>query len=74
MIYWMKGIYGSHTRYSRGNKNDYLGMDLDLLLDGEVRVTTMDYPKKIVYEFTETIQGIVETPAAYHLLTVRDYC
>ena len=59
----MKGIYGSYMKESRGKKHDYLGMDLDLSFDGEVRVTMTDYLKKIVYDFPETIQGRVATPA-----------
>ena len=43
----------------RRKKHDYLGMDLDLSLYGEIRVTITDYLKKIVSGFTETIQGIV---------------
>ena len=38
-------------------------MDLDLSVDGEVRVIMMDYPKNIVSDFTDTIQGRVLTPA-----------
>ena len=32
----------------------------------------MDYLKNIVSEFTDTIQGIVETPASEHIFTVRE--
>ena len=62
VIYWIKGIYDSHMKESRGKKHDYLGMDLDFLVDGEVRVNIMNYLKKIVSEFTETTQGRVATP------------
>ena len=62
VIYRMKGIYGSHMKESRGNKHDYLIMDLDLSLYGKVRVTMMYCLKKIVSIFTETIQVIVATP------------
>ena len=56
----------------RGKKHDYIGMDLDLLVDGYVSVTMTDYPKKIVSDFTETIQGRVKTPASEHLFTARE--
>ena len=46
-------------------------MELDFSLDGEVRVAIMDYLKKILSDFPETIHGRVTTPAAYHLFTVR---
>ena len=47
-------------------------MGLDLSVDGEVRVNITDYLKKIVSEFTETIQERVTTPSADHLFTVRE--
>ena len=46
-------------------------MDIDFSVDGEVRVTMMDYLNKVVSEFPDTIQGIVTTPAADHLFIVR---
>ena len=55
VIYWMKGIYGSHMKESCGKKHDYLGMDLYFLVDEEVRMTMMDCLKKIVCGFPETI-------------------
>ena len=55
---------------SYGKKHDYLGMDLDLSVDGEVRVIMMDYLKIIVSEFTDTIERKVLTPAEDHLFTV----
>ena len=54
----------------RGNKHDYLRMDLDFSVYGEVIVTMTNYLKKIMYKFPETIQGMVATPAAEHLFTV----
>ena len=33
LIDWMKGIYGSQMRESRGKKKNYLGMDLGLSID-----------------------------------------
>ena len=56
VIHWMKGIYNSHMKESCGMKHTYLGMDLDLSLYGDVRVTMADYLKNIVSEFPDTIQ------------------
>ena len=39
LIYWIKGIYGSHMKESRGKKYNYLRMGLELSVDGEVGVT-----------------------------------
>ena len=56
---------------SRGKKHYYLSMGLDFSVDREFRVTITDYLKKVLPDFLETIQVIVATPAAEHLLTVR---
>ena len=47
-------------------------MDIEFSLDEDVRVTMMDYLKNIVYEFPETIQGRVKTPATDPLSIVRE--
>ena len=47
-------------------------MDLDLSVDGEVRVTMTEYLKNIVVDFTEKIRGRVRIPAAENLFTVRE--
>ena len=47
-------------------------MDLDLLVDGEIRSTMTDFLKNIVYDFPETIQRRVATPEVEHLFTVRE--
>ena len=52
---------------SYGKKHDYLGMDLELSVDGEFRVIFMDYLKKIVSNLLGIIQRIVANPAADHL-------
>jgi hypothetical protein len=39
IIKWLKKIYGDDMRVSREKKHDYLGMDLDFTVTGEVRVT-----------------------------------
>ena len=72
VIVWMKLICGIHMEEYRRKKNDYLGMDLDLLVDREVRVTMAYYLKKIVSEFPETIHGSVENISADQMLTVRE--
>ena len=68
----MKGICGCHTKESYGKKQYYLIMDFNLSVYGEFRVTMPVYLKTIVSNFTETIQGIMATPEAEHLLTLRE--
>jgi hypothetical protein len=71
MISWLKSIYGKDMRVSRGKKHDYLGMDLDYSVPGEVRVTMVDYLKRVITEFLEVITGGATSPAAEILFTVR---
>jgi hypothetical protein len=56
---------------SRGKKHDYLGMDLDYSVQGEVKVTIVDYLKRVITEFPEEITGTASSPAAERLFTVR---
>ena len=37
-----KSVHGEYMRILRGNKQKYLGMDLNLSVLGEVRVTMVD--------------------------------
>ena len=71
LIDWIKGIYGSFMKESRGKKQYYLRIDRDLSVDREVRLTMTDYLKNILSDFPETIHGIVTTPGAEHLFIVR---
>jgi hypothetical protein len=71
MISWLKSIYGEDMRVSRGKKHDYLGMDLDYSVPGEVRVTMVDYLKRVITEFPEVTTGGATSSAAEKLFTVR---
>jgi hypothetical protein len=51
MIKWLKSIYGEDMRVSRGRVHDYLGMTLDFTKKGEVKVTMIDYLKKVISDF-----------------------
>jgi hypothetical protein len=70
-ITWLKSIYGEDMRVSRGKKHDYLGMDLDYSVPGEVKVTMVDYLKRVITEFPEEITGTASSPAAERLFTIR---
>jgi hypothetical protein len=70
-ITWLKSIYGEDMRVSRGKKQDYLGMDLDYSVQGEVKVTMIDYLKRAITEFPEEITGTASSPAVERLFTVR---
>jgi hypothetical protein len=55
-----------------GTVHDYLGMDLDYSLDGKVQVSMIKYVDKVFRDFPEQIRKSSSTPAADHLLTIRD--
>ena len=44
----MNSVHGKYIRVSRGNKHYYLGMYLDLSIREEVRLTMVDYLKKLI--------------------------
>jgi hypothetical protein len=56
---------------SRGKKHDYLGMELDYSVPGEVKVAMVDYRKRVITEFPEIISGGATSLAADRLFTVR---
>ena len=51
----MKVICDSRIKGLHRKKHDFLRIDLDLSADGKFRVTIMDFLKKILAEFPETI-------------------
>jgi hypothetical protein len=57
MIGWLKSIYGDNIRVSRGKSHGYLGMDLNFTEPGEVKITTIPYPKGVIKDFPEKIMG-----------------
>jgi hypothetical protein len=70
-ITWLKSIYGEDMRVYRGKKHDYLGIYLDYSVPGEVKVTMVDYLKRVITEFPEEITGTASSPAAERLVTIR---
>jgi hypothetical protein len=70
-IDWLKSIYGEDMRVSRGKRHDYLGMDLDFTVKGEVQVTMIPFLKGVITDFPEEITGTATSPAAAHLFDVR---
>jgi hypothetical protein len=71
MIKWLKSIYREDTRVLRGRIHDYLGMTLDFTKNGEVKVTMIDYLKKITSDFPAEVHGTAITPATKNLYKVR---
>jgi hypothetical protein len=71
-ITWLKSIYGEDMRVSRGKKHDYLGMDLDYSVLGEVKVKVImvDYLKRVITEFPKVITGTASSPTIDRLFRV----
>ena len=43
IIKWMKIMYDKDIMFAQGKNHDYLGMDLNLSIPWEVRVTMVDF-------------------------------
>ena len=53
---------------SRGKKHQYLGMDIDYTVDGEVTFSMKDFSQEIVDKCPDSLlKGPSQTPAAQHL-------
>ena len=53
---------------SRGKIHDYLGMNLDFHVEGEVRIDMEHYIDMMLHDTPEDMEGVSNTPAAAHLL------
>ena len=81
MSVWLQKTYerlfddGSGAmKLKRGKIHKYLGMQLDFSVVGQVKITTFDYIQEILEDFYkfDPNKTISRTPAADHLLKVRD--
>ena len=69
---YLANIYGPKLTMHLGNKHDYLGMDLEFMDNGSLKVSMFQYLDGIIDGFPELITGKAATPAADHLFSVRD--
>jgi hypothetical protein len=69
---YLAKIYGPKLSMHKGNKHNYLGVDLEFNDDGTLDMLMVNYLKSVIAEFPEMITGKAATPAANHLFTVRD--
>jgi hypothetical protein len=56
---------------SRGKKHDYLGMDLNFSIAGEVKITMIDYLKGVLEDFRKVIVKRATSLASDQLFTVQ---
>jgi len=68
---YLREIYGTIT-VSRGERHDFLGMDLDYSTPGKLAVSMVPYLNNILREFPEGLGESAATPAADHLFKVHD--
>jgi hypothetical protein len=65
-------IYGPKLSMHTGNKQDYMGVDLEFNDDGTLDMSMVNYLKSVIAEFPEMVTGKAATPAADHLFTIRE--
>ena len=64
-------IYGQKLTVKRRQIHDYLGMDLDWSVWGNVTIWMIKYVYKILEDFIEVIKKTAATPARDNLFQVR---
>ena len=69
LLCYLEGIYGDKIIAHRGNKGNYLGMDLDFTEKGVSQVSTLNYIGEI---FAEAITKSAPAPQNENLFKVRD--
>ena len=65
----IKNRFGEMT-VTRGFKHTFVGIDIELCMDGTVKLVMMDYLKKRSEVFEENISGMSPTPAGIDLFQV----
>ncbi len=74
LLQWIANRYDTDDKklnVVRGHKHDYLGMNLDFSIPGEISIDMIPYINKIITAFPKKITGVQSTPASDHLFQVR---
>ena len=74
LLQWIANRYDTDDKklnVVRGHKHDYLGMNLDFSIPGEISIDMIPYINKIITAFPEKITRVQSTPASDHLFQVR---
>jgi hypothetical protein len=69
---YLANIYGPKLMMHKGNKHNYLGVDLEFQQDGRLSVSMVNYLKNIIDGFPDQILGRAATPAGERLFDIRD--
>ena len=73
-VEWLRMKYGSDVnklKVHRGKKHDYLAMNLDYTVKGQVKIDMIDYVKSILKDFPEQINRPHTTPATEKLFSIH---
>ena len=55
-----------------GKKHGYLGMILDYIVEGKVKINMCEYLNKILDDLPEFFDGLAASPAASHLFDINE--
>ena len=55
---------------TRGKEHSFLGMDITFTGDGTLEISTKDYVKEAVKQFSEDVSKVVSMPASHGLFTI----
>ena len=69
----LEDVYGK-MKVNIGQKHTYVGIDVEYMDSGEVKISMVDYLKEALLAFPEDCNKKVHTPAAEHLFSVNDDC
>ena len=69
---YLAKIYGPKLAMHTGTKHDYIGMDLEFMVNGTLEVSMHKYLDGIIDDFPELVKGKCATPAAEHLFKVQE--
>ena len=74
VLYKLNEKYGQEAPITvmRGKVHEYLGMTLDFSEEGKVKISMVDYIKKMLGELPKDMGGIALTPMANHLFQVNN--
>ena len=69
---WLEKMYGKYKAVepTRGKKHDYLGMLVDFMEKGKVKIDMVKYVESMIEDFFVKINKISKTPAAENLLDI----
>jgi len=59
---------------TRGKLLEYVGLKLNYRTKGKVKLSKLEYIKKLIDELPDNMAGTAKTPAANHLFMTNEEC